>query len=149
VCGGSLDSSEIQLYEVTPVNDWMKNVLKGAWTENRAGGCSNHKNSWKQNPLYRLELTQPDLIKIVLEVHDDIQSAAGYYLFNSEDGFALGNFISVSKFLPFNKFLYVSKDWPLEVGQYIIMPATFEPNKFGSFTIMVLSSKDLCKITAL
>jgi len=137
------------LYELTPANDWKKTSLKGAWVQGKCGGCSNHKNTWMQNPLYRLEVPQADLFKIIVDVHDDIKSAAGYYLWATADGNAVGKLIAASNFLQGSKNLSVSKDWQLEPGRYLIMPATFEPNKFGSFTVVVLSEKVNCKITAI
>jgi len=147
VSGNSMGKS--QLYELTPANDWKKVSAKGAWTGNKCGGCSNNKNTWMQNPMFRLDVTKPDLIKIVIDVHDDIKSAAGYYLWTTTDGTTVGKMIAASTFLQASKNLSVSKDWPLEPGTYLVMPATFEPNKLGSFTLMALAGKEQCKLTPL
>jgi len=137
------------LFELTPDKDWKKSALKGAWGQGKSGGCSNHKNTWMQNPLFRLEVGQADLVKIIVDVQDDIKSAVGYYLWATADGNAVGKLIAASNFLQGSKNLSVSKDWQLEPGKYLIMPATFEPNKFGSFTVVILAEKVNCKITAI
>jgi len=122
---------------------------KGSWVKGKAGGCSNYQNTWMQNPYFRLEINQADFVKIMVDVLDDIKSAVGYYLFNTADGNTPGKMIAASSFLTGSKNLSVSKEWDLEPGKYLIMPSTFDPEKYGSFNVVILSDKVTCKITPL
>jgi len=101
------------------------------------------------NPLYLIELTQHDVIKINLDVDDNVKSAARYYLWTTLDGVTPGKLLGASNFLLYNKNYSISKDWELDPGRYLIMPATFEPNKLGSFKLMAFSVKETCKLSAL
>jgi len=143
--GKSLQKGSLQ--ELTPANDWKKAIAKGAWVSGKSGGCGNNKSTFLQNPLFRIDLSQADTVKIVLEVNDNIKSAAGYYLWSTTDGKTPVKQIGASNFLQSPKNLTVSKDWQLETDKYLIMPATFEPNKLGTFTVSAYSVKDDCKLT--
>jgi len=136
-----------KLYEITPNLDWKKVTIEGSWSPGQDGGCSNNKDTWMQNPTFALELREKSTVKIVLDVVD-VKTPIGYYVFQSKDGKKVSKMIGPSSFAQVGALKHVStvKDWELEAGKHLVMPATFEAKHHANFVLSVYS-ETVCKLS--
>lgn len=132
--------------------------LPGEWTESSAVGCHLH-SEWKKNPKLYLHLkgVRPAKVKITLTrselewkpkcKRDAVGTMMGFYLFHGQkinrDGstnvIVNGRPWSETDFVPLH-----SVQSPPELvlpsafnEPYVIMPATYDPNKLGKFVVSV------------
>jgi len=136
IIAGSPNIKKAKFYELTPDLDWKKQQVQGEWAPGKDGGCSNNKSTWMQNPTYCLAVNRKATLKVVVDVAAP-KSAIGYYVFTTKDGKQVLN--GSSSFVQGSKNVTVAKDWDLEPGKYLLMPATFEPKLHGSFVLTVYS----------
>jgi len=114
-----------------PAKDDNMVLYKGQWKSGQSGGCKNNKLTWKQNPTYPVNITQPNQhLVIILSVTGD-KMPIGYYIFDS----GLHNTVFTSKFATVTE---ISSEISVpQPGSYIILPCTFNPNIFGDFELRV------------
>jgi len=135
-----------KLYELTPDVDWKKTSLEGLWAAGKDGGCSNNKATWMQNPTFCLDVEQQSGVKLIVDAVDGLQTAIGYYVFTTKDGKKVVKMVNASPFVQGAKNVTVAKDWDFEPGKYLVMVATFEPNRHGAFTLTALADQP-CKLS--
>src|SRR5690242_11459082 len=77
-------STEIlSLNSLNPNLDWKEASILGDWKGRSAGGCfSNH--TWKNNPQFRVKVTQRTLLNIVLSKMDVSNLYMGFYVFKAD-----------------------------------------------------------------
>lgn len=137
--------------------------LPGEWTESNAVGCHLHSD-WKKNPKVYLHIkgVRPAKVKITLTrselewkakcKRDAVGTMMGFYLFHGQkmnrDGstnvILNGRSWTETDFVPLH-----SVQSPPELvlpsvlnEPYMIMPATYDPNKLGKFVVSVQSDVD-------
>jgi len=142
--------TNFSLYELTPENDWKVISADGAWTPGSDGGCSNNKTTWLNNPKLKLEIGVKSNIKIVLDAPEKVHSAIGFYVFGAPTGGkVVGDLVGMSEFTKSVRLehVVVSKDFELNAGHYVVMPATFEPAHHTSFALSIYSDHEQCKLS--
>ena len=120
--------------EIVSSLQWKIKSNNGAWTSANAGGCRNFP-SWATNPQFLLKANKSSPVVIILSQDATDDPAAflpiGFYVIN-KDGDNVGKGA-------FSRIMEVSCQINLDVNQapYIIVPCTFDPQRFGNFTLMV------------
>ncbi|RLN95291.1 hypothetical protein BBJ28_00019319 [Nothophytophthora sp. Chile5] len=140
--------------------------LPGAWTAAQSGGCHLHPQ-WRQNPTFHLQLqgVRPTKVRVTLSRselewkprcrRDPVGTMMGFYLFRgggnppkllrAEDADAATPIVvngrpwSETDFVPLHS---VSSPPELVLsaaakGGYVVMPATYEPERLGRFVLSV------------
>jgi len=135
-----------QLIEMTEETDWQKSSISGKWITGQSGGCSNNVNTWMQNPMFKLEVGEKSIVKIVLNA--EVPAAAGYYLFSTKDD-KVNELIGKSTFAkPQAGHAISTGNWTLEPATYFVLPATFNPDVQGSFVIDFYSDHKVCTLSS-
>ncbi|XP_074479197.1 calpain-1 catalytic subunit [Sebastes fasciatus] len=143
---------------------WSSSLYQGEWRRgSTAGGCRNFPASFWLNPQFKISLTHPDspgqsdcsfLVGLMQkdrrkkrqEGKDMETIGFALYEFKGRSGvhlkrdFFLTHASSARSEL-FINLREVSSRLRLPVGEYIIVPSTFEPNKEGDFCLRVFSEK--------
>jgi len=137
---------------IHPIEQEMKeNSISGKWDEDHSGGCTNHP-TWRDNPQYLLTVSHD--VKAILTVEQKIVGDAdpltiGLYVFNSPKGYPVLNPKDLAAKPRFSNVPKTSVEIDLQAGKnYILMPATFEPNKFSEFKVSVFLVDDSGSIQA-
>ncbi|XP_053316068.1 calpain-8 [Spea bombifrons] len=149
---------------------WNITLYNGSWTRgSTAGGCQNYPGTFWTNPQFRLKLEQPDddhdgeshepCCTMVLglmqknrrrqrKIGEDLLTI-GFVIYELQDqtDVHLGKDFfkrnrSVARSDTFVNMREVSKRLKLPVGDYLIVPSTFEPFKSGDFCLRVFSEKE-------
>ncbi|KAM4693242.1 calpain-8-like isoform 2-T2 [Discoglossus pictus] len=144
---------------------WEVNLFHGSWTRgSTAGGCQNHQDMFWTNPQFRIKLEKPDddgsnpcctVIVGLMQKNRRRQKKYGDYLLNiGYSVYRIENhtkahldrqfFMShqpVATSGSFTNMREVSARFELPVGEYLIVPSTFEPFKAGDFCLRVFSEK--------
>lgn len=132
--------------------------VPGEWTESTAVGCHLH-NDWKKNPKLYLHLkgVRPAKVKITLTrselewkgkcKRDAVGTMMGFYLFHGQKMARDGSTDVILNGRPWTETDFVplhSVQSPPELvlpsafnEPYMIMPATYDPNKLGKFVVSV------------
>ncbi|TYZ58889.1 hypothetical protein PybrP1_008178 [[Pythium] brassicae (nom. inval.)] len=134
--------------------------LPGEWTESSAVGCHLHSD-WKKNPKLYLHIkgVRPAKVKITLTrselewkakcKRDAVGTMMGFYLFHGQKMARDGSTNIILNGRPWTETDFVplhSVQSPPELvlpsafnEPYVIMPATYDPNKLGKFVVSVQS----------
>jgi len=145
---GTCFTSPRQFYELTPALDWKIVTTTGAWKHGKAGGCSNHVTTWRDNPQFLITCTHKQTVKILLETERDV--AVGFYLFKTKDGHTTDEALPNSPFvsgLTLGKVTSVKDYVDFLPGKYILRAATFIPNIHEKFTLQVLAESVSCSVS--
>jgi len=143
---GSFSNAK-QLFELNEKTDWQKSSISGKWAPGTDGGCSNNKNTWMQNPMFKVEVIEKSNIRIMLD-SEKVASAVGYYVFSTKDGKKPFELIGKSPFTkPQGAHTISAENWPMEPASYLIMPATFDQKNHGNFVVNVYSDHKVCKLS--
>ncbi|XP_056140994.1 calpain-5-like [Lampris incognitus] len=141
---------------------WNEVSHFGSWTQNadpfrnRCGGCSNHKQTFLQNPQYVFDVTKDeDEVLISLQQRDmrihrktgqGENLTIGFNVFKVElnrkyrmHDILTQQCMATSKYINART---VFKRCMLPKGRYIIIPTTFEPQTFGDYMIRVFTDVD-------
>ncbi|XP_038147256.1 calpain-1 catalytic subunit [Cyprinodon tularosa] len=147
---------------------WNTSLFGGEWRRgSTAGGCRNYPATFWLNPQFKIMLQHPDtpgkpdcsfLVALMqkdrrkkrregkdmetigfalYEVPDEYAGSSGVHL--KRDFFL--THASSARSEQFINLREVSSRLQLPVGEYIIVPSTFEPNKEGDFVLRVFSEK--------
>jgi len=137
---------------IQPIEQEMKeNSISGKWDEDHSGGCTNHP-TWRDNPQYLLTVSHD--VKAILTLEQKIEGDAdpltiGLYVFNSSKGYPVLNPKELAAKPRFSNVPKASVEMDLQAGKnYILMPSTFEPNKFSEFKVSVFLVDDSGAIQA-
>uniref|UniRef100_A0A8C6PC73 Calpain-1 catalytic subunit n=1 Tax=Nothobranchius furzeri TaxID=105023 RepID=A0A8C6PC73_NOTFU len=148
----------------TQIKKWSTSLFQGEWRRgSTAGGCRNYPASFWLNPQFKINLQNPDTpgkrdcsFLVALMQKDRRKKRR-----EGEDmetiGFALYEFLgqtgvhlkkdfflthgSSARSEQFINLREVSSRLKLPVGEYIVVPSTFEPHKDGDFVLRVFSEK--------
>jgi hypothetical protein len=134
-------------FNVSEPQGYKKVSILGEWKLNEAGGCRNHP-TWQQNPFISLSLGSKQTISVVLGYNETCKdSNVGFYVFaQGATNYQLGALLTKSKFTPNSS----CETFRLDKGNYIIIPATFQPNVHRQFFLEVYSdSEDVAIATVL
>lgn len=112
-----------------PVKEFISKSIDGEWKAGQCGGCQNTAQ-WTQNPKLKLVVKEAASITITVSVKDKLP--IGFYVFDP----ALKTRLQTSKFIQGNS---SSHDCKLNVGEYCILPCTFNPNTMGKFSVSVFA----------
>ncbi|KAM8903444.1 calpain-5a isoform 2-T2 [Spinachia spinachia] len=136
---------------------WEEAVKRGSWRRhndpllNRAGGCTNHKQSFLQNPQYMFDVKKPeDEVLICLQQEDRRATLRDGRGENLAIGFDIHR-------VEFNRIyrmhvtqqkvggsVYINsrsvfKRTELTEGRYVIIPTTFDPGLEGDFLLRIFT----------
>ncbi|KAK2881789.1 calpain-5-like isoform X1 [Channa argus] len=141
---------------------WYEAVHFGGWTKhaepllNRCGGCSNHKQTFLQNPQYLFDmknefeealisLQQKDM-KIQRKVGQGENLTIGFGIFKVEGNrkYRLHDILTQQCVAtsPYINARTVFMRCRLHQGRYILIPTTFKPQTLGDFMIRVFTDVD-------
>ncbi|XP_028988504.1 calpain-1 catalytic subunit [Betta splendens] len=154
--------------ENSQMKKWSTSLYQGEWRRgSTAGGCRNYPASFWLNPQFKIALQHPDspnkpecsfLVALMqkdrrkkrregqdmetigfalYEIPKEFKGQSGVHL---KRDFFLTNASSARSEL-FINLREVSSRLRLPVGEYIIVPSTFEPNKEADFVLRVFSEK--------
>ncbi|MEQ2231960.1 Calpain-1 catalytic subunit, partial [Ilyodon furcidens] len=152
----------------TQMKKWNTALFGGEWRRgSTAGGCRNYPASFWLNPQFKIKLQHPDtpgkpdcsfLVALMqkdrrkkrqegkdmetigfalYEVPEEFVGKSGVHL--KRDFFL--THASSARSEQFINLREVSSRLRLPVGEYIVVPSTFEPNKDGDFVLRVFSEK--------
>ncbi|XP_017292730.1 calpain-1 catalytic subunit [Kryptolebias marmoratus] len=147
---------------------WSSSLFQGEWRRgSTAGGCRNYPATFWLNPQFKISLQHPDtpgqrdssfLVALMqkdrrkkrregedmetigfalYEVPDEFSGRSGVHL--KRDFFL--THASSARSEQFINLREVSSRLRLPVGEYIVVPSTFEPHKEGDFVLRVFSEK--------
>uniref|UniRef100_A0A3Q2R224 Calpain-1 catalytic subunit n=1 Tax=Fundulus heteroclitus TaxID=8078 RepID=A0A3Q2R224_FUNHE len=154
--------------EHSEMKKWNTSLFGGEWRRgSTAGGCRNYPATFWLNPQFKIMLTHPDapgksdcsfLVALMqkdrrkkrkegkdmetigfalYEVPNEFVGKSGVHL--KRDFFL--THASSARSEQFINLREVSTRMRLPVGEYIVVPSTFEPNKEGDFVLRVFSEK--------
>ncbi|XP_034557645.1 calpain-5-like [Notolabrus celidotus] len=136
---------------------WEEAVMRGSWRLsndpllNRTGGCTNHKQTFLQNPQYVFDVKKPeDELLICLQQQDRRASLRGGRGENLAIGFdihrvelnrtyrmhATQEKVGGSTYIN-SRSVFVRID--LKEGRYVILPTTFDPGLEGEYLLRIFS----------
>ena len=123
-----------------PEDGWKEKVIKGEWKGPSSCGRILADNKWKNNPRYPFSISNPARISILLVQSDKEKSIGiGFYIFRQDNkGNMLPEPISKSGFVSSKEVLLEAV---LEQGNYIVMPATYDPQQDDYFTLYIFSDQ--------
>ena len=130
-------SCPIEMTEIVDQYSY-KYTITGEWDGQTAGGCSNHSNSFMNNPVFLLAVEKFCDLAIILKAPRSF--SIGFYLFKqqNEDPFWELPFCDTGG--PF-QFGFLAKEFSsFEPGPYFLVPTTFLPNQEGPFIFEIRSS---------
>jgi hypothetical protein len=108
---------------------WHTVAHKGEWKAGLNGGCVNNRDTFKQNPLYKLTLKAKTVFYVVLA--QEGKSGIGFQLFRNK---ALTMTAGASPFSPNPS---NSLRYEVEAGEYFLLVSTFNAGENGPFTVSV------------
>ncbi|KAF2076337.1 hypothetical protein CYY_002343 [Polysphondylium violaceum] len=132
--------------------------ISGVWSGANAGGCANTPQ-WRNNPQFLLQCNTNTSVRVSLRQTGDKLVHIGFYFtkansLSSADVFRKRITLTKEVLVPgiditFLRNTEISAKTNIEAGNYIIIPATFEPGQEGSFELEVIPSNpsDLVKLT--
>ncbi|XP_068228200.1 calpain-5-like isoform X3 [Palaemon carinicauda] len=139
---------------------WHETTFYGAWTigirghnADRAGGCTNHKETFLRNPQYRFDIKednddvifhlmqkdargrkQEGMQNLVIGFHImKIEENRKYRVHRMHDAAATSDYIRT-------RAIFLREQ--LKKGRYVIMPTTFKPDETGEYILRMFTSKD-------
>ncbi|CAH1783065.1 unnamed protein product [Owenia fusiformis] len=146
--------------EETRAKVWEMETIDGAWKRRvNAGGCRNYLDTFWTNPQYRVQLTEPDdesadgntgtlILGVMQKERRKLRKqgqdnhAIGYAIYELDDpncapldlNFFAAN-ASVAKSPVFTNLREVASHHRLPLGNYVIVPSTFDPHLQADFMI--------------
>ncbi|TMW49507.1 hypothetical protein DOY81_005397 [Sarcophaga bullata] len=137
---------------------WQMKMFQGQWKRGvTAGGCRNHE-SFHINPQLLLTIPEKQEIVVALNQHTAVEPKVIGFTIYKLSGVA-GSKVNqkITECLPKEFFKtqvsFLNSDYgntrhvtchcQLEVGQYVLMPTTYEPGEESSFTVRILSTLSL------
>nr|XP_027199155.1 calpain-7-like [Dermatophagoides pteronyssinus] len=137
-------SSPFTLKKIPNIYLYKEKVMNGKWTQETAGGCRNHPNTYQNNPVYQLVLegsSRDSDNEVMIELRGPKSYAIGLEVItvsvlnqNSPNYFQrkdTGSFRSGCTYLRLKS---------IPTGTYQIIPSTFLPGQVGPFFIYVHST---------
>lgn len=136
---------------------WQMKMFQGQWKRGvTAGGCRNHE-SFHINPQLLLNIQEKQEVVIALNQHTAVEPKVIGFTMYKLSGLINGGKGKFSECLPKDFFKtqvsflnsdygntrHVSYRCQLEVGQYVLMPTTYEPGEETSFTVRFLGTAAL------
>ncbi|XP_066988979.1 calpain-5-like isoform X3 [Macrobrachium rosenbergii] len=139
---------------------WYETTFYGAWTigirghnADRAGGCTNHKETFLRNPQYRFDIKddnddvifqlmqkdargrkQEGMQNLVIGFHImKIEENRKYRVHRMHDAAATSDYIRT-------RAIFLREQ--LKKGRYVIIPTTFRPDETGEYILRMFTSKD-------
>ncbi|XP_064113939.1 calpain-5-like isoform X2 [Macrobrachium nipponense] len=139
---------------------WHETTFYGAWTigirghnADRAGGCTNHKETFLRNPQYRFDIKddnddvifqlmqkdargqkQEGMQNLVIGFHImKIEENRKYRVHRMHDAAATSDYIRT-------RAIFLREQ--LKKGRYVIIPTTFRPDETGEYILRMFTSKD-------
>ncbi|KAM4567199.1 calpain-5-like [Odontesthes bonariensis] len=136
---------------------WEEAVMRGSWRRhddpllNRAGGCTNHKHTFLQNPQYVLDVKKPeDEVLICLQQKDRRANlregrgenlAIGFDIHRVELNRTYRMHVTQEKvggsIYINSRAVFLRID--LKEGRYVILPTTFDPGLEGEFLLRIFT----------
>ena len=131
-----------------PAPGWHETIARSCWLGTSAGGCSNHRFTWPNNPPFRLTIRKPTHVLVAL-AQDDNRGA------ERSEPFAIGVSLmhgvrnakvqgaDTGAFSPVRE---VSFDAKLELRggdktEYVLRPSTFNPGEEVGFSLRIYSDQ--------
>jgi len=141
----------------TPTSNLCR--ISGVWSGITAGGCANSP-SWRYNTQYLLQTTTTTSLRVSLRQTGDKLVHIGFYFAKANQTatdvhkkrITLTKEVLVPGIdITFLRNTEVSAKTTIEAGNYIIIPATFEPNQEGTFELEVTPTNpnDSVKLSAI
>ncbi|XP_062342222.1 calpain-5-like [Osmerus eperlanus] len=141
---------------------WKEVVHFGSWTKhaeplkNRCGGCINNKQTFLQNPQYKLDVTE-EMAKVRISLQQ--RDMKIHRMIGQGENLSIGFTIlkmernrkhRIHHFTPeenvdrseFIKVRTVFRRCMLPKGRYVIIPSTFKPEKLGDFMLRVFTDTE-------
>ena len=115
-----------------------KEDVTGKWTSVTSGGCGNYRDTWPNNPRYKLELDSSGLVHIQLKGPKQYQIGFDVLNVTASDRNSEHYFTKKSSGLYRSGFVVLTVE--AVAGVYDIIPSTFSPGQEGPFFLMVASS---------
>lgn len=120
-------SLDVELVE----SEWTS--VKSEWTTETAGGCSNHRQTFMNNPKFCVSVQETAVVNFTLclkGVERKDATGLGMYLFAQE------NMTRPVANSPFESNLFTNFSTKLEKGQtYVVMPSTFQAGVLRKFKL--------------
>jgi len=137
---GSLPNNA--LTELNSSTNWKMVSVQGLW-DGHSSGCSKFKEQWRNNPLFRLDVTEKSPLQIVLD-SEKVYSAVGYYIFRTNDGETPLQLVGQTQFIKsrLGERSLASKLWTLDRASYLLIPTTFEAKERAYFSLQVYTERE-------
>eukprot|EP00005_Dracoamoeba_jomungandri_P009369 CAMPEP_0174275856 /NCGR_PEP_ID=MMETSP0439-20130205/60067_1 /TAXON_ID=0 /ORGANISM="Stereomyxa ramosa, Strain Chinc5" /LENGTH=1280 /DNA_ID=CAMNT_0015368027 /DNA_START=30 /DNA_END=3869 /DNA_ORIENTATION=- len=141
-------NEDVILESCSPERSWLEAHIDGAWKGETAGGCKNF-DTFLNNPQYILTVGEGQTTAhiILQQLEDPDFDTLGVYIVSSNKSagdakkLVLVNNEDIVLKAPFTSPDEVSLKITLNVGSYVIIPCTFDPEQEAPFTLDVLSDK--------
>lgn len=135
--------------------------INGEWNKQNSGGCANHRDTYKNNPSYQINLMEAHSVtEILIELRAPRQYSVGFDLIcvqtktgEKPPSFNSGNFRYVRDSIWLSNCLllfwlnmfcsrsgYSMMEFSVPPGIFNIIPCTFSPQQLGSFFLDISSS---------
>lgn len=119
---------------------YSKDIV-GKWAGKTAGGCTNYQDTYKNNPVYQIELNNNEVKNCVkIELKGPQQYSVGFEVVcmnkNTDDGRSNSKFSTGD----YRKGFCVLALENISGGKYHIRPTTFYQNQEGPFFLSIQSS---------
>ncbi|XP_078490553.1 calpain-7-like [Ciona intestinalis] len=124
----------------------MNKRIQGEWTAQTAGGCSNNKATYGNNPIYQLNIEGSGQAQLLIQLRAPKSYSNGFDIIcvgtNGEKPF---NKTTSGAFRPG----YSALELTVPCGTYNVIPCTFSPQQIASFFLDIGSSVQSTKISKL
>lgn len=130
--------------------EWHMTEIHSKWSvaDGTAVGCANF-SGWQANPQYKITVKKPSRVVITLDhkVQTEDDEYIGFYLAKAPESGRLTSLkqrVAVTAFTPtqskysqygHSKTMLVTCDVNLEVGEYIVLPSTFQAGVEAEFVL--------------
>ena len=142
-------ASKLKFTRLLKQNDWKKMIIKGKWRKSNAGGCRNY-SSHLLNDQFLISSNSRCSGRIILQYrHKENVDELGIYILSAPNDLSHkiihtldAPLISKSGFsLPNEALSEFRIDSPSD--RLIIIPCTFEPERFATYRLIILSDNDI------
>lgn len=132
----SLRAYSRQRFDLHKINDNFQTNqdLSGAWTSTTAGGCPNHPQTYKSNPIYKLTVGPKDTSNLIIELRAPKVYQVGIEITNMslEDPTITAPFKTHTSGNYRSGFCFLDME-NIPAGVYCVMVSTFNPGQEGPF----------------
>jgi len=115
-----------------------KKEMTGQWKGRTAGGCANNKETWPDNPRYKLVVDSPSQIQIELKGPRDYQIGFDLLCISAADTASPHYFKKKSSGIYRPGFVICN--WEVVAGTYDLLPSTYRAGQESSFFLNVACS---------